>query len=98
MSADLNKHVAEHESFGARRCDRTLGIHKMPDGYALMLDADEMYFYWLAYDGRYSSEHWNKWAVYRSAKQHAQVRRPPEKTDQDKWIDILQYYNPDQGA
>lgn len=64
---DLDKQVADHESHGARRVDRSLGIQKMPDGYALMLDADEMYFYWLAYDGRYSAEHWNKWSVRKGA-------------------------------
>jgi hypothetical protein len=63
----LEDHVREHETHGARRCDQSLGIHKMPDGFALMLDADEMYFYWLAYDGRYSDIHWNKWAVRKSA-------------------------------
>lgn len=67
----LEQHVADHESFGCRRMDKSLGIHKMPEGYALMLDADDMYFYWLTADGKESSIHWNKWAVYRGAKQHA---------------------------
>lgn len=71
MSTDLAKQVTDHERHGARRVDRSLGIHKMPDGFALMLDADEMYFYWLAYDGRYSSIHWNKWAVWRGARNRA---------------------------
>lgn len=64
---DLEKHVADHESFGARRVDASLGIQKMPKGFALMLDADEMYFYWLACDGRQSVQHWNKWAIYNGA-------------------------------
>lgn len=53
---------------GARRVDSILGICQMPFGYALMLDADEMYFSWLRYDGLEGAEHWNKWAVYRGAK------------------------------
>jgi hypothetical protein len=64
---DLEKQVADHESFGARRADKSLGFQKMPDGFALMLDADEMYFYWLRADGQYSAEHWNKWAVRKGA-------------------------------
>lgn len=63
----LEDHVKDHESQGARRCDSSLGIQKMPDGFALMLDVDEMYFYWLAHDGRYGAEHWNKWAVRNGA-------------------------------
>jgi len=64
---DLEKQVADHERHGARRVDRSLGVQKMPDGFALMLDADEMYFYWLRADGRYGAEHWNKWAVRKGA-------------------------------
>lgn len=67
ISAELDKQVADHERHGARRMDRSLGIQTMPAGFALMLDADEMYYYWLAYDGRYGAEHWNKWAVRKGA-------------------------------
>lgn len=46
-----------------------LGIQKMPEGYALMLDADGMFFFWCELaTGRCSVSHWNKWAVYRGAK------------------------------
>lgn len=64
----LESHVAEDESLGCRRSDQMLGFRKMPDGYALMLDGDGMYFYWLRSDGKSSTIHWNKWAVYRGAK------------------------------
>ena len=64
---DLEKHVAEHESLGARRMDKSLGIQRMPDGFALMLDHDEMYFYWLRSDGQESCIHWNKWTVRKCA-------------------------------
>lgn len=62
----LDVAVAAHVRSGCRLMD--LGIHKMPFGYALMLDADELYFYWLRYDGLESSQHWNKWAIFRGAK------------------------------
>jgi hypothetical protein len=67
MTNELEQQVADHERHGARRVDKSLGFHKMPDGFALMLDADEMYFYWLQADGRYSEKHWDKWAVRRGA-------------------------------
>ena len=52
---------------GCRRVDQSLGIQKMPEGYALMLDADEMYYFWLRHDGAESCIHWNKWAVRKGA-------------------------------
>jgi hypothetical protein len=63
----LEKHIADHVSCGCRHADRMLGIQKMPPGYALMLDADELYFYWLCQDGTTSDIHWNKWAVRKGA-------------------------------
>jgi hypothetical protein len=64
--------VADYESMGCRRVDKSLGIQSMPHGYALMLDADEMYFFWLREaDGAESVVHWNKWAVRKGALLHA---------------------------
>ena len=65
---DLSVQVAEHEKFGAHRMDRSLGIHRMPENFALMLDSDDLYFYWRYADGRYSTQDWNKWRVRRGAK------------------------------
>jgi hypothetical protein len=49
-------------------CSRaSLGIQEMPDGYALLLDADQMYYFWVCDDGRNSVIHWDKWAIYRGA-------------------------------
>ena len=71
----LDKHVADHESFGCRRVDKALGIQAMPPGYALMLDADGMYFYWLCGDdGAYSVIHWDKWVVRKFAINRASNR------------------------
>jgi hypothetical protein len=66
MEDALDAEISHHTRLGCRRMD--LGFQEMPPGYALMLDADELYFYWLRYDGLESSQHWNKWAVYRGAK------------------------------
>lgn len=46
----------------------SLGIQSMPDGYALMLNADATHFYGLRHDGLESAIHWNKWAIYAWAK------------------------------
>ena len=64
----LDAEVQDHVSIGCHCMDDILGIQKMPDGYALMLNADETHFYWLRYDGVESAIHWDKWAVYRAAK------------------------------
>lgn len=66
----LAQHVADYETHGCRRVDRSLGIQKMPEGYALMLDADELYFFWLKHDGTEGAVHWNKWAVWKGAKKN----------------------------
>lgn len=63
----LDKLVADYEAGGCRRTDKSLGIQKMPPGYALMLDPDELYFFWLCEDGTESSIHWNKWAIRKGA-------------------------------
>jgi len=63
----LASHVAEHEVLGASRCDKSLGIRSMPEGYALMLNRDESHFYWLKFDGSEGVEAWDKWYVYHSA-------------------------------
>lgn len=65
----LDSTVKEHTDAGCTRCH--LGIQKMPEGYALMLDADQMYYYWLAADGTEGLICWDKWWVYGSANKHA---------------------------
>lgn len=57
---------------GCEVMDHSLGIRKMPDGYHLMLDADGACFFWMEeVTGRESVPHWNKWAVYRGARDDA---------------------------
>lgn len=72
LSERLGKHVEEHEALGATRCDKSLGIRKMPEGYALMLNRDESHYYWLKFDGAEGSEAWDKWYVYHSANMNAE--------------------------
>lgn len=57
----------------------SLGIQQMPDGYALMLDADEAYYFWLRHDGVCGPINWNKWAVRRGAMANANTRPASEK-------------------
>ena len=53
---------------GCEDVSHCLGFQTMPDGYALMLDADQMYFFWMERaTGQESSIHHDKWAVRRGA-------------------------------
>ena len=54
---------------GCRDVSNSLGIQKMPDGYALILDGDGIFFFWMEKaTGREGLSHWDKWAAYREAK------------------------------
>ena len=68
LSALLAAHVLDHVYLGCHGMDDSLGIQKMQEGYALMLNGDESHFYWLRYDGVESCICWDKWSVYRGAK------------------------------
>lgn len=68
----LNSQVLEHEALGATRRDKSLGIRKMPEGYALMLNRDESHYYWLKFDGSEGSEAWDKWYAYHSANMNSE--------------------------
>lgn len=59
---------------GCKDVSKSLGIRKMPEGYALMLDADEMFFFWFHREtGRESAIHWSKWVIYNRAKADAEA-------------------------
>jgi hypothetical protein len=64
----LSLQVKDHVRLGCVDKSHSLGIRKMPEGYALMLNADYSHYYWLRHDGGESVIHWNKWEVYRWAK------------------------------
>ena len=68
---------------GCSLMDHSLGIQKMPKGYHLLLDSDQMYFFGIERaTGRECAIHWDKWAVYRWAKQDAlKSTTTQEKTD-----------------
>jgi hypothetical protein len=66
----LVSHILDHEKNGATNHSMKLGFCHMPDGYALMLDHDEAYFYWLRDDGATSEVSWDKWAIWRGAKKN----------------------------
>jgi hypothetical protein len=67
LNALLSPHVEHHVACGAVDKSNSLGILRMPDGYALMLNADYTHYYWLRYDSEESVIYWNKWDVYRLA-------------------------------
>jgi hypothetical protein len=76
MTFTLADRIEDHVSVGSHFANWKLGPGiKMPEGYALMLDGDAVYFYWLRSDGMQSVCHWDKWAVYRGAKQDAERAR-----------------------
>lgn len=68
---DLPARVKVHEDDGCCDVTKSLGVQKMPEGYALMKDPEGMYFYWLKFDGMQSVISWNKWDAYRGAKDDA---------------------------
>lgn len=59
------------EVYKIERSDRSLGIQKMPEGYALILNEDMTHYYWMNAQGQESVIHWDKWAVRRMAINHA---------------------------
>jgi hypothetical protein len=67
----LEEHVADHIALGSHQI--ILHIACMPEGYALMRNEDD-YFYWLRADGVEGVICWDKWAVYRGAKENKALR------------------------
>ncbi|QAY17991.1 hypothetical protein [Pseudoalteromonas phage C7] len=63
----LNEHVSFAVKGGSLLCSNSLGFASMPEGYALMLNADRSHYYWIRYDGVESVISWDKWSVYRGA-------------------------------
>jgi len=68
----IDEHIKDHASVGCEHAAHSLGAVRMPEGYALMLDGDRTHFYWLRHDGRESAGHWDRWAIYRSAKRDSE--------------------------
>ena len=63
---------------GCRVMDGTLGAIKMPEGYHLMLDADECLFFWQERaTGIESAPCWDKWVVRRGAVKRAATAPAP---------------------
>lgn len=61
-------HIQDHVLCGSTDRSASLGIARMPEGYALMLNPDQSHYYWLRFDGVDSVICWDRWAVYRGAK------------------------------
>lgn len=63
MAARLHNEIRNAEDDGCRLC--SFGAVKVPDGFAVLLNADQSHFFGLKWDGTESEIHWNRWAVYR---------------------------------
>jgi hypothetical protein len=48
------------------------GRAKVPEGYAILLNADRSHYFWIRHDGAEGPIHWDKWAVLRMAKANAE--------------------------
>lgn len=67
---------------GCRDVSNSLGIQKMPEGYALLLNADESHFFWMERaTGRESVQDWDKWNVWRGAHEDAASFRARERRE-----------------
>lgn len=73
-SDQLSSAIADHVAMGAFDASGSLGIQNMPEGYALMLNADRTHYYWLRFDGIESVISWNKWDIYRWARKDSKCR------------------------
>jgi len=73
----LDVSVSYATRLGGRRADEALGAVKMPYGYALILDDDDLYYHWINYLGQEGRQHLNRWAVYRMAKLNASHHLAP---------------------
>lgn len=62
--------IREYVESGCFDVSDSLGIQKMPKGYALMLNADQTQFFWISTKAE-SCISWDKWAAYRGAKKDA---------------------------
>lgn len=56
---------------GCEDYSKRLGFASVPEGYALMLNADRSHFFYVRHDGKESCIHWNQWAVLKWIKQDA---------------------------
>ena len=70
MEEQLARQVADAISLGCFKAN--IGRARCPAGYAIMVDPDGVYTFWLDWNGRQSVSHWSKWAVLRGAKQDAE--------------------------
>jgi hypothetical protein len=49
------------------------GRARIPEGYAILLNADRSHYFWIRADGAEGPIHWDKWAAVRMAKANAAV-------------------------
>ena len=61
---EIDELVEDYVSGGCTDYSDRLGFCDVPMGYALLLNRDESHFFYIKEDGKESSIHWDKWAVY----------------------------------
>lgn len=71
----IEEEIKSLEGLGCINYNDRLGFHSVPNGYALMLNADYSHFFYVRFDGKESCIHWNRWAVLRWIKQDANHKK-----------------------
>lgn len=67
--SELKIAITEYEKSGCIDMSQSLGIQKMPGGYALILNSDRTHYFWIT-GSLESVISWDKWAAYRGAVEH----------------------------
>ena len=63
---ELEGAIKGYEESGCADVSKSLGIQKMPIGYALILNSDRTHYFWITANLE-SCISWDKWAAYRGA-------------------------------
>lgn len=72
VGAKLAANIRFYENdLGCLHMPRALGMHRMPEGYALMLNYDRTHYFWINHESREGGIEWDRWRVRRGAIAHA---------------------------
>ena len=78
ISEALLEEVNEYIDIGCQYTPRALGFQSMPEGYALMVNADCTHYFWICEDGRDSCIG-SMWGVYYGAKEDQEDQNAREE-------------------
>jgi len=65
MNYSFEDQLKSYLDCGCIDYSKRLGIVKIPEGYALLLNSDQSHFFYIKHGDFESCIHWDKWAVYR---------------------------------